>query len=152
MWLVRVRKENFAAFKKVRMWRKTLTLLITVCCISHHHCDNRINDRYNQLVTSDNLKKAIDAQLPKQSKFFDMNDFDCKFLFLFWLIECRMYVDGRVRYQNNDDLLLSIFFGERRKIPNIRQWKAYERALFEFIKSFFVRKFMWEMIKWYKSS
>jgi hypothetical protein len=59
------------------MWRKTLAL-ITICCLSQHHCDNRFNDKYNQLVTSDNLKKEIDSQLPKQSKFFDMNDFDCK--------------------------------------------------------------------------
>lgn len=41
-------------------------------------CDNRYNDRYNQLVNQHDLKKSISSSLPKQSKFFDINDFDCK--------------------------------------------------------------------------
>lgn len=116
MWLVRVRKENLQHLRKVRMWRKTLTLVITVFCISHHHCDNRFNDRYNSLVTSDNLKKEIDAQLPKQSKFFDMNDFDCKFFLINWTSNvCRW----KSEISKSDDLLLSIFFRERKeKIVN----------------------------------
>ena len=59
------------------MWRKTLAV-IAFCFLSQLQCDNSYNAKYNQLVNSNNLKKEIDSQLPKQLKFFDMNDFDCK--------------------------------------------------------------------------
>lgn len=61
------------------MWRGTITIIIAYCFVQHHNCDNRINDRYNQLISSDNLKTSIDSELPQQSKFFDINDFDCEF-------------------------------------------------------------------------
>lgn len=54
-------------------------IAIIVCCISCFQCDNRYNDRYNELVNKGDLKTSIDRQLPKQSKFFDMNDFDCEY-------------------------------------------------------------------------
>lgn len=55
-------------------------IAIIVCCLSCYQCDNRYNnDKYNELVNSGSLKKSIDSQLPKESKFFDMNDFDCKY-------------------------------------------------------------------------
>lgn len=59
------------------MIRKVIAII--VCCISGYLCDNRYNDRYNELVNRGNLKTSIDRQLPKQAKFFDMNDFDCKY-------------------------------------------------------------------------
>lgn len=64
------------------MWKGKITIIIICCLVHQHQCDNRLNDRYNRLVNSDNfnLKKTIDSELPKQSKFFDMNDFDCKFI------------------------------------------------------------------------
>lgn len=53
-------------------------IAIIVCCLSCYQCDNRYNDKYNDLVNRGNLKTKIDSQLPKESKFFDMNDFDCE--------------------------------------------------------------------------
>lgn len=54
-------------------------IAIIICCISCYQCDTRYNDRYNELMNHGSLKKSIDSQLPKESKFFDMNDFDCKY-------------------------------------------------------------------------
>lgn len=59
------------------MLRNAIAIII---CISQVQCDNRINDRYNELVNHGSLKETIDSQLPKESKFFDMNDFDCKYI------------------------------------------------------------------------
>ena len=53
-------------------------IAIILCCFSCYQCDNRYNDKYNELVNRDSLKKSIDRELPKESKFFDMNDFDCE--------------------------------------------------------------------------
>lgn len=54
-------------------------IAIIVCCLASYQCDNRFNnDRYNELVSRGNLKESISSQMPKESKFFDMNDFDCK--------------------------------------------------------------------------
>jgi len=63
-----------------RMLHKTI--IIIACCLTCYLCDNSFNDRYNQLVNSGSgsLKRVIDNELPKESKFFDMNDFDCKYL------------------------------------------------------------------------
>lgn len=54
-------------------------IAIIVCYLSCYQCDNRYNDRYNELVKRGSLKESIDSQLPKESKFFDMNDFDCEY-------------------------------------------------------------------------
>lgn len=56
-------------------------LTIVACYISCYQCDNSFNNRYNELVNSgsQSLKKSIDRELPKESKFFDMNDFDCEY-------------------------------------------------------------------------
>lgn len=58
---------------------RNVIAIIVACYISCYQCDNRYNDRYNELVNRGSLKKSIDSQLPKESKFFDMNDFDCKY-------------------------------------------------------------------------
>ncbi|KAL7036265.1 hypothetical protein ACKWTF_008764 [Chironomus riparius] len=59
-----------------RMFHKAITII--ACCLTCYLCDNSFNDRYNQLVSSGSgsLKRVIDNELPKESKFFDMNDFD----------------------------------------------------------------------------
>lgn len=57
-------------------------MAIIACFFTCYRCDNSFNDRYNQLVNSGSLKKSIDNELPKQSKFFDMNDFDCKYTYM----------------------------------------------------------------------
>lgn len=54
-------------------------IAIIVCYLTCYQCDNRYNDRYNELVKRGSLKESIDSQLPKESKFFDMNDFDCEY-------------------------------------------------------------------------
>lgn len=62
-----------------KMRRNVIQLIaIIVCCLSSYQCDNRYNDKYNELVNRDSLKTSIESQLPKESKFFDMNDFDCE--------------------------------------------------------------------------
>ncbi|XP_070500834.1 venom protease isoform X2 [Chironomus tepperi] len=59
-----------------RMLNKAIVII--ACCLTCYLCDNSFNDRYNQLVNSGSgsLKRVIDNELPKESKFFDMNDFD----------------------------------------------------------------------------
>lgn len=73
-------------FKK--MFQNVMAMAIIACYLSCYQCDNSfsLNDRYNEVVNNGNinLKKFIDQQLPKQSKFFDMNDFDCKFIRTFF--------------------------------------------------------------------
>ena len=63
-----------------RMLQKAIAII--ACCLTCYLCDNSFNDRYNQLVNSGSgsLKRVIDNELPKESKFFDMNDFDCKYI------------------------------------------------------------------------
>lgn len=53
--------------------------LLACCLVVFCKCDNRYNDRYNQLVNQYDLKKSISSSLPKESKFFDINDFDCEY-------------------------------------------------------------------------
>lgn len=62
----------------MRMLHKAMVII--AYCLMCYQCDNSFNDRYNQLVNSgsSSLQKSIDSELPKESKFFDMNDFDCK--------------------------------------------------------------------------
>lgn len=54
-------------------------IAIIVCCLPCYQCDNNNNERYNVLVSRSGLRESIETQLPKESKFFDMSDFnDCK--------------------------------------------------------------------------
>lgn len=53
-------------------------IVVVACYLSCYQCDNRYNDRYNEIVSLGGLKQTIDSELPKQAKFFDMNDFDCE--------------------------------------------------------------------------
>lgn len=55
-------------------------ITIVACFLTCYQCDNRNNDRYKELVSRGGLMKSIETQMPKESKFFDMSDFnDCEY-------------------------------------------------------------------------
>lgn len=64
--------------------RIVILVFVTICCLKLCFCDSGIyngaNAKYNQLLRRDysDLSKKISEQLPKQAKFFDINDFDRK--------------------------------------------------------------------------
>lgn len=58
-------------------------VLVLIVFITSSSCDSAMsfNTKYNLLISKNdyNLKNMISAQLPKETKFFDLNDFDCKY-------------------------------------------------------------------------
>lgn len=44
------------------------------------------NDQYNEIINP-NILQQINKDLPKQGKFFDDFDFDCKYIFLKYKLE-----------------------------------------------------------------
>lgn len=62
------------------------TVLVLSVLINFSNCDNTINfnTKYNMLISKSNynLGSKINTQLPKESKFFDLNDFDSKYLYI----------------------------------------------------------------------
>lgn len=71
---------NWCYLKK--MSRSTVVIILACYLLAYCKCDNRNNDRYNRLINQYNLKKSISTTMPKESKFFDINDFDCKYFTL----------------------------------------------------------------------
>lgn len=79
-----------------RMFNSVMTII--VYCLTCYQCDNSFNDRYNELVSSSSLKKSIQDELPKESKFFDMNDFDCEYIFHLYFSSSLMFDNKRIYY------------------------------------------------------
>lgn len=60
---------------------REVILTVSVLLISLEVCDcdrSRYNAKYNQLISTDNQMKIPSEHMPKQTKFFDFNDFDCE--------------------------------------------------------------------------
>lgn len=74
--------ENGFKILKSKMPRKN-SIVVTFCfllsCCMCDAIDARYNERYNKLLEHNNFKKSINSELRKEVKFFDVNDFDCKY-------------------------------------------------------------------------